>query len=135
VIRAHRMLLALAALGALLAGCEPNLEAITAPPPIGVAELDDDEGEIRISRGVALGFECTFQGSPCANAGTEIGDESIVSVRAAFLELLSEQGVGASSPGPQPRSAFVLVGLIEGTTTLLVTSSDGDTELDVTVVP
>lgn len=135
MIRRVKVLVALCALGSCLAGCEPNLAALTAPPPVGIAELDDDAGEIRVSRGVALAFECTYQGSPCADAGAEIGDDAIISVRPAFLELLSEQGVGASSPGPQPRSAFVLVGLSEGTTSLVITSSDGDTDLDVTVVP
>lgn len=118
----------------LLAGCEPNLEAITVAPPTSVARLDDAEGTVELSRGVALGVECTFQGAPCEALGFEIGDESVLSVRHAFLDLLSEQNVGADGPGPQPRAVFVLLGLREGSSSLTVTSDDGDTDFDVTVV-
>jgi hypothetical protein len=119
----------------LLAGCEPNLEAITVAPPTAVAELNDADGTVELSRGVALAIECTYQGVPCEAPGFEIGDEGVLSVRPAFLDLLSEQGVGAGSAGPQPRAVFVLLGLQEGSSSLTITSDDGDTDFDVTIVP
>jgi len=56
------------AVSALLAGCSPNFQSITVPPPTKKAELDDEDRTIEVSKGVALAFECINQGVPCASA-------------------------------------------------------------------
>lgn len=129
----------LVALGAL-AGCtEPNLTAITSPPPGGSAELvdSDDERAITLSRGVALGFSCTYQNAPCQGVSASVGDAAIARVFASYVDELStsfcdpEGGGECATPG----AVFVVLGAKPGSTTLTVFTDDGDIELSVEVVP
>lgn len=109
----------------LLMGCSPDLAALTVPPPGAVAELDNDAETVALTRGIALGFECTFQGRPCEGASASVDDPAIASVFPAYVDLLSRQ-TEAATAGTKPRAAFVLVGIQEGSTTLKVSSDDGD---------
>lgn len=118
--------------GAALTGCvEPQFEALTAPPPTGVAELDREADSIRLSRGVALAFECTVQGSPCESASAESSDGSVISVRPAATDQLAYGGLS----GEQPQTIFVVVGEGAGNATITVHTADGDATLDAQVEP
>lgn len=129
-----RWLLPLAAL-LFVAGCDPSITALTNAPPTAVAELDTMADTVRVSQGIALAVECTYQGSPCENAEAVSSDESIVRVFPAFVDLLSPADTYASISA-KPRSAFVLVGGKPGdaTVTIKTSSGDGDAELTVTTV-
>ena len=125
--------LALPILAAALIGCSPDLAALTVPPPGAVAELDNVEESISLTRGIALGFECTYQGRPCEGASAEVEDPAVASVHAAYVDLLSRQ-TESREAGGAPRSVFVLVGAQPGTTTLTLTSEDGDLRFDVEIL-
>lgn len=119
------LVLALSSCAAALSGCSPELQALTVPPPGAVAELDDQAETVALTRGIALGFECIYQGRPCEGASAEVEDPAVASVFPAYVDLLSRQ-TEAATAGTTPRAAFVLVGIQEGSTTLKVTSDDGD---------
>jgi len=124
--------LGLVVFGLALTGCmDPKFEALTAPPPTGVAELDRDANSIRLSHGVALAFDCTFGSAPCESASAESSDASVVSIRAAATDQLAYGGLS----GEQPQTIFVIVGEAQGTATLTVHTADGDATLDVGVEP
>jgi hypothetical protein len=126
--------LALPALAAALIGCSPDLSALTVPPVGAVAELDNEEETIELTRGIALGFECKYQGSPCADASAEVEDPGVASVFPAYVDLLAPATTDGRPAGDKPRSVFVLVGNQEGETTLNLSSSDGDVGFTVTIV-
>jgi hypothetical protein len=110
-----------------LSGCEHRYEALTAPPPGLTAALNDDEKTIRISLGVALGFECFNQdGDPCSRESSA-SDPAVARILPAHLDTVT----GNYRTGPQTRSAFVVVGITEGRTEV---SAGGDS-LAVTVLP
>ncbi len=124
-----RSAFALCLLVVLCAGCEPTLAATTAPPPSAIAALDDWDDRIEISHGVALAFECTFNG-PCIDATASTDDPTIAEVRPAISDDLDPWG---GQRGPQPRTMFVVCGKQAGRTTLHLRSDDGDRDLRVDV--
>jgi len=136
VRRAAILLVALAS----LAGCQdPNIEAITSPPPGRSAELidSDDERSITLSQGIALGFSCTYQNAPCKGASVSVGDAAVARAFASYVDELStyfcdhDGGGECSTPG----TVFVVLGAKPGSTTLTVSTDDGDVELSLEVVP
>jgi hypothetical protein len=126
-------------LSALVAGCDPiAVTAITVPPPGKVAQLDDENLELKISHGIALGFECTATtneyNGPCRNPRAKIADESIAAVFSSYLDSVAETWDNGNA-GPRSRTAFIVVGLAPGDTELEVITTDGDVDVSVTVVP
>ena len=121
-----------ALIAGVVAGCKGNdYEALTAPPPGLTASLDDGSNAIRLSRGVSIAFECTEPGGdPCARVSSTTNADTAL-IFPASLDTLSEGGYYEHSPGPQPRSAFVVVGITEGETRV----EAGGELLTVTVVP
>jgi hypothetical protein len=112
----------------VVAGCENDYEAITAPPPGSTASLDDKSNAIRVSRGASIAFECTnAEGDPCARISAT-DDANTALIFPASLASLTEWGY---EHGPQPRTAFVVVGIAEGKTSVQA----GGESLSVTVVP
>jgi hypothetical protein len=110
------------------AGCENRYEAITAPPPGLTASIDDESRSIRVSLGASIAFECTnTEGDPCARTSSTTSASTAL-IFPANLDSLTEWGFERS---PQPRTAFVVVGIAEGRTTV---EAGGD-HLSVTVVP
>ena len=112
---------------ALAAGCENRYEALTGPPPGLVASLDDESKTIRLTEGVSIAFEC-FDGTgpdPCGR-DRSVADPVVAQIFPANLDTLTEN----FRKGPQTRSAFVVVGITPGTTSV---TAGGDT-LDVTVL-
>lgn len=120
------------------AGCEPTLVSLTVPPPTAVAELDADAETVRVSQGIALAVECTYQNSPCEEAKASSDDEAVVKVLPAYVDLLAPgDGTGYAQRGtPDPRAVFVIVGNAPGSATVTITSADASDEaLTVTVLP
>jgi len=132
-VKARRALF-LPCLAALLIGCSPDLAAVTVPPPGAVAELDSTEDTIELTRGIALGFECSYQNSPCASATAEVEDPSIAAVFPAYVDLLHRDHGGTALPTGKPRTVFVLVGNQPGDTTLTISSDDGDVSYAVKIL-
>ncbi len=124
----------LAAAAAALIGCSPDLAAVTVPPPGAVAELDNIEETVALTRGIALGFECTYQGNPCASATAEIEDPAVASVFPAYVDLLNRDYGGNALPTGKQRTVFVIVGNKAGDTSLSLSSSDGDVSFSVKIV-
>ena len=128
------------ALGALLAlaGCQrAEFSALTAPPPDREGSLhdgdDDDELAIRLSRGVALAFSCTYKDKPCSGAVASTEGAGRIQVATAYVDELR----GASAFQEQdasPTSAFVIVGLASGHETLSIRLDGHRYAFDVTVV-
>ena len=116
----------------VVAGCKGNdYNAITAPPPWMTASLDDGSNAIRLSRGVSIAFECTGpEGDPCARVSST-DSASTALIFPASLDTLTEGGYYEHSPGPQPKTAFVVVGIAEGKTKV----EAGGESLTVTVLP
>lgn len=124
----------IAMLGA--AGCDPRFVALTVPPPTAVAELSDKEMTIDVSKGVALAFECVaMDGTPCDSAVAEADDPAILGVFNGYVDLLSPsvQGNYSRTIGAEPRTIFVVLGREVGSTTLHITSEDGDVDFSVDV--
>lgn len=124
---------------ALVAGCDPvALTAMTVPPPGKVALLDDENLTLDLSRGIAIGFECTAGTSdyngPCRNARAKIEDENIAVVFTSYLDSVAEVWNDGDA-GLRSRTAFVVVGLEPGTTDLHVITTDGDVDVSVTIEP
>src|SRR5262249_42773452 len=93
-----------------------------------VAKLDREGDRVEISRGVALAFECRDGNyAPCENASATADDTRIAQILPAHLNDVSEPWDWG---GPNPKTAFVVVGVAAGTTKLRVhygkgTGSDG----------
>jgi len=106
-----------------VAGCDPSITALNAAPPTAVAELDTIEETVRLSQGLALAVECTYQSLPCEDAKAKSSDESIVRVFPAYIDLLTPADTYQRSVSAKPRSAFVLVGGQPGEATVTITTS------------
>jgi hypothetical protein len=105
--------LLIALLGMTAAACENKYAALTAPPPGLTARLDDNKNAIEVSTGVSLGFECTDSHDHPCNHDSSADDPGVALIFPAALDTLDGQ---ASLQGPQPRSAFVVVGIAAGDT-------------------
>ena len=116
---------------ALMTGCDDHFYALTVPPPTKLAELDDVDCEIVVSKGVALAFECTSPSGPCENARISSADEATVEVREAYVDSLDNEANGRSYS--RPRSAFVVVGKAPGRTRVTVRSANDTTDFEVQV--
>jgi hypothetical protein len=131
------MSLRLLAVLALASGCgEVTLSALSVAPPGKTALLDSEGDDLKLSRGIAFGFECMANEGgyygPCRDATARIDDETVGSVYASYLDTLAlayEEG----GSGPRGRTAFVVVGLREGRTNIHVETSDGDITIDLRV--
>lgn len=118
---------------ALSAGCgDTTFQALTAPPPGKEATLNDHKREIRLSRGVALAFECFDEqsGGPCGHGTITTDDKGVASVLPAYLDDLTPQ----YRKGPQPRSAFVVVGKEVGETIINLDTDAGHAHFHVEVL-
>ncbi|EYF07855.1 hypothetical protein [Chondromyces apiculatus] len=124
------LLIVLTVTAAGMLGCSPDLLPVTVPPPGAVAELDKAEETITLTRGIALGLQCTYQG-PCVDASAEVADTTVASVYPAYVDLMATEGY---TPSSRARTVFVLVGNQAGSTTLNVTTEDGDVSYVVDIV-
>ncbi len=120
-----------------LVGCgDITLTGLTAPPPGKTAVIDPDDKELAVSRGVAFAFECTANQNsytgPCRDAVATSDDASVAPVFSSYLDTLAPAWESGDA-GPRNRTAFVVVGLATGSTTIHVSTSDGDTDVDVSV--
>ncbi len=122
-----------------VAGCDPiAVTALTVAPPGKTAQLDDENLELKLSKGIAIGFECSastndYRG-PCRNPRAKIDDPGIATVFDSYLDSTAETWNDGAA-GPRARTAFIVVGLEPGDTDLEVITSDGDVSVSVTVVP
>ncbi|MDI1482031.1 hypothetical protein [Polyangium sp. y55x31] len=130
-----RAALLLLAAAALAAGCEPTLTALTVAPPTAVAECDDAAKDVRLSEGIALAIECTYQGSPCEDATMSSSDPDVVRVMPGFVDLLAPGDAYQRYPADVPRSVFIFVGGKPGDATVTLTSTDANATVDVKVLP
>ena len=112
--------------------------ALTVAPPGKTAQLDDESLELKLSRGIAIGFECTVHTTevtgPCNNPRARIGDEDVALVFASYLDTTLEAWDGGNA-GPRTRTAFVVVGRAVGDTELEVITADADITVSVSIVP
>jgi hypothetical protein len=120
----------------LLSGCGPYLAALTAPPPLQTATLDDVAQTIELSAGVALAFSCeSWAAMPCQNAKARTDDAAVAQIYQAHLNHLSRDwGAGPGQRGPRIETGFVIAGLKPGKTTLRLSSDDGELAFAVEVV-
>lgn len=126
-----RRVLLRASLLLLLAGSATGCtyyRAITPPPPGKQAHLDTAKDELRISEGVAVAFECVDgSGGPCEPRNAATDDPEIAEVHPAHANELRPDGMqGHHGPasGSLPPSAYVVVGMSPGETTLRVGDED-----------
>ena len=139
MIRRLLALLAPIALAAAASGCKPRFEALTTPPPFTHAELCDatpdcgDSRRIKLTRGIALAFECTAPESstPCTGVRAVMSDPTVATVLPGYHDSLSPGDYTSA----QPRSVFVVVGTAVGQTTLSIASDQGDADFEVDIVP
>lgn len=124
-----------AVLAALAFACvDPSLNALTTPPTGKQALLDSSEHTITLSRGVALGFDCQLDG-PCAAASATVDDGNLALVFPAYLDQLQANYTGGVYAGSAVKTGFVLVGKVEGKTTLRVKSGeDAEVEYELEIV-
>jgi hypothetical protein len=116
-------------------GCAPYLSAVTTPPPLRTAQLDDWAQTVELSVGVALAFSCDdWTAMPCQGAKASVEDTAVAQVYPAHLNQLSRDW-GPGQRGPRAETGFVIAGLKPGSTTLHVMSEDGDVAFAVKVVP
>ncbi|MDI1435159.1 MULTISPECIES: hypothetical protein [Polyangium] len=130
-----RASLFLLAAAALAAGCEPSITALTIAPPTAVADVDNVEKDVRLSQGIALAIECTYQNSPCEDATATSSDPEIVRVLPGFVDLLAPGDAYQRYATDVPRAVFIFVGGKPGDAVVTLTSSDGNTSIDVNVLP
>lgn len=130
-----RVFLLLLVAAVFAAGCEPSLTALTVAPPTAVAELDSVENDVRLSQGIALAIECTYQGSPCEDATASSSDPDIVRVMPGFVDLLAPGDAYQRYPADEPRAVFIFVGGKPGDATVTLTSTDANVTVDVKVLP
>ena len=112
----------------LLAGCDLQLEAMTAPPPGATAELDADDKVITLTRGTALAVACVDGGDLCGDMKLTVGNSAIADARVAFRNALD-----FTWDGPQQATSFVIFARSAGRTTVEVDSDAGDVTYDVVV--
>jgi hypothetical protein len=121
----------------LAAGCgEVTLSALTVAPPGKTAHLDNEAEAIHLSRGIAIGFECTaneddYHG-PCRKAKIYVDNPDIVAGYTSFMDTTLDSYEGGYE-GARQRSAFIIVGLQPGTTDVTIDTDDGNVTLDVTI--
>ena len=127
-----RAFLLLLAAAALAAGCDPTLTALTVAPPTAVAEVDNAAKDVRLSQGIALAIECTYQGSPCENATASSSDPETVRVLPGFVDLLAPGDAYQRPASDEPRAVFIFVGGKPGDATVTLTSTDAD-DIDIAV--
>ena len=122
-----KLLMMLSLLAALpVTGCT-YYQTLTPPPPGRQASLNSSDNEITISKGVALGFECTTGGgNPCSKGAAKVDDESVAKVFPAYLNRLDRFVSGTYAP-----TRYVIVGVKPGQTWLRIPDED---PLRVTVV-
>ena len=117
-----------------LTGCGPSMFAVSTPPPTrsGAHQVDlFDEDQIKLSRGVALAFDCAdiWPGNPCSIASLKTENKKVAQVYPAFLER-QKTPWGTTV---EPRSAFVLTGISPGETVMTVVSDSGTRAVVITV--
>ena len=123
----------------IAAGCDPvSVTALTVAPLGKTALLDDESLELELSRGIAIGFECTINTTtvrgPCNNPRAKIGDEEVALAFSSYLDTTLDAWDGGYA-GPRTRTAFVVVGRAVGETELEVITTEADITLSVTIVP
>jgi hypothetical protein len=131
------LLIAVLSLCALVAaGCDTRFTALSVPPPGKIAELDDDDRRIEISRGVALAFECvSHYGDPCGGAKAGVEQPEVAEVFSGYLDVLTEAKLYGPEPkGGESRTIFVVVGRRAGQARLRVNSGDGNATFSVDVL-
>jgi hypothetical protein len=101
---------------------------LTPPPPSRVANLNTEDNELRVSPGIALGFECiTAGGNPCGDGQATIDDPKVAKVYPAHVNRLERYLDGSFAP-----TSYVVVGVTPGETVLRIADED---PLRVIVVP
>jgi hypothetical protein len=106
-------------LAAFASGCT-YYGALTPPPPGRVASLNTSDNELRLSRGVALAFECvTPNGNPCSEGVATIDDPKVAQVYPAHVGKLDRYMQGTFTP-----ASYVVVGLAPGKTLLRIPGED-----------
>lgn len=128
------LLLGAALVLSTLTGCGPSMFAVSTPPPTrsGAHHVDVfDEDQIKISKGVALAFDCAdiWTGNPCSIASLQTENKKVAQVYPAFLER-QKTPWGTTV---EPRSAFVLTGIAPGETVMTVVSDSGTRSVVITV--
>lgn len=128
---------ALLAIALLAAGCgEVTLSAMTVAPPGKTAHLDDDDDTLDLSRGIAIGFECTASEDsyygPCRETKVYVDNPDIAAAYTSFMDTVVESYNGGPA-GARGRTALIVVGLQPGKTQMTVDTKDGNVTLDVTI--
>ena len=128
---------ALFVIAVLATGCgEVTLSALTVAPPGKTAHLDNEADALHLSRGIAIGFECTSNegnyNGPCRKAKIYVDNQDIVAGFTSYMDTTLDSYEGGFE-GPRQRSAFVIVGLQPGTTDVTIDTDDGNVTLDVTI--
>ena len=121
----------------LATGCgEVTLSALTVAPPGKTAHLDDQDDTLDLSRGIAIGFECTSSEDsyygPCREGKVYVDNPDIAAAYTSFSDKLDPSYNGGAA-GARAKAAFIVVGLQPGKTQLTVDTKDGNVTLDVTV--
>lgn len=116
-----------------LACVDPSLNALTVPPLGKQALLDSEDRTITLSRGVALGFDCAFDG-PCANATAAVDDGNLAAVFPAYLDDLTTNYTEGLYAGSAAKTGFVLFGKVEGKTKLRVKADDAEVEYELEIL-
>ena len=114
----------------VLAGCDASFAGLTAPPPGRQAALDTDAQHVVVSRGVAFAFSCVDADATPCHATIASDDPTIAAAFPASLDTLSDDW---TKSGPQPKSAFVVVGKQAGSTTLRFHGTNDDADADISV--
>ena len=128
---------AILAVALLATGCsEITLSALTVAPPGKTAHLDDEDDTLDLSRGIAIGFECTgsddgYHG-PCRDTKVYVDNHEIIAAYTSFMDQLDESW-NTGHAGARAKTAIVVVGLQPGKTQVTVDTKDGNVTLDVTV--
>lgn len=100
-------------------GCT-TYRSLTPPPPGRVAALNNADGELLISQGAALAFECTTAGgNPCSKDQATIDNQHVARVYPAHLNRLDRYFDGTFAP-----TSYVVVGVNAGETVLRIPDED-----------
>jgi len=101
---------------------------LTPAPPGRTATLDGSGSQLRLSRGVALAFECvTGGGNPCGPGQPEVDDSKIARVFPMHANRPGGYATGSSAP-----QRHVVLGMSPGETWLRI---PGESPVRVVVVP